>query len=310
MKKLRILTALAAVALSLGAYADCQLNLSVMTVPGPENVPAGADNYLDARLQNLVSTDGIVADPGLSNFFIAGKFSHIYAQELAGPPRQTALHTSLTLYIGDVTSETVYSSTTVELRGVGDSEQRAFINALKQVNANNSAIKSFIRSGKTKVVDYFNKNYRQIIAKADKAASQNKYDEAVWLLNMVPECCVGYNEVSSDLNRYYTLYLNREGNILLDKAKAAWATSPDVDGAQEAFSYLSQIDPESSAYSGAQKLLAEIKASVKSDRDFELREKYHDQIDLEKARVQAIREIGVAYGKGQQPTTTNVMWLR
>lgn len=296
-----------------GSYAmanDCNIQLAVANLPAGEDVPEASVNYLDARLQNLVNEGGIVADEGVSPFFIAGKFSHIYEQELAGPPVQTALHTSLTLYIGDMNSETIYASTTLELRGVGDSEHRAFINAMKQVNKNNKQVLQFINKGRKKVLDYFDQNYNQIISKAEHAASQNRYDEAVWLLNAVPECCIGYDRTSALCEKYYVQYINRQGKIMLDKAKAAWAVSPDRNGAAEAFEYLSKIDPESSAYAGAERLLSEIKASVKSDRDFELREKYHDSVAMEKARVDAIREIGVAYGKNQQPTTTNLLWVK
>ena len=49
---------------------------------------------------------------------------------------------------------------------------------------------------------------------------------------------------------------------------------------------------------------------MRSDIDFEMRQKYNDQVKIERERIAAIRAIGVAYGKGQQPTTTNLMFLR
>ena len=60
----------------------------------------------------------------------------------------------------------------------------------------------------------------------------------------------------------------------------------------------------------AGKLMKEVKSQVRSDIDFEMREKYHDQIKLEKDRIAAARAVGVAFGNGQKPTTTNLMWLR
>ena len=38
--------------------------------------------------------------------------------------------------------------------------------------------------------------------------------------------------------------------------------------------------------------------------------KYKDEIELRRALIEAARAVGVAYGNGQQPTTTNLMWLR
>ena len=53
-----------------------------------------------------------------------------------------------------------------------------------------------------------------------------------------------------------------------------------------------------------------MKKQVKSDRDFEYRQKYNDQIDLERRRIEAARAVGVAWGNGQKPTTTNIAWIR
>lgn len=53
----------------------------------------------------------------------------------------------------------------------------------------------------------------------------------------------------------------------------------------------------------------EIKQKVTSDWNFENREKYKDEAGLKKQRIEAARAIGVAFGNGQQPVTTNITWL-
>ena len=80
--------------------------------------------------------------------------------------------------------------------------------------------------------------------------------------------------------------------------------------AYEVCSLLAQIDPDAACYADAAKLMTEVKRQVRSDIDFEMRQKYNDQVKIERERIAAIRAIGVAYGKGQQPTTTNLMFLR
>lgn len=52
-----------------------------------------------------------------------------------------------------------------------------------------------------------------------------------------------------------------------------------------------------------------LKQKVTSDWDFENREKYKDEAGLKKQRIEAARAIGVAFGNGQQPVTTNITWL-
>lgn len=309
--KLKLIAAVCIfIACGVAAAQDCSINLSVLPMPQSEKVPDNTTDNLLNRLQQLVTADGVTADPLQGQFFITGKFNHITEDVTPGPPMQNVLHTNLTLYIGDNASRTVYATTTLDLRGVGTSLQRAYINALQPVNARNDKIKSFLSKGKAKVIDYFNKNYPSIIEKARRAAARNDYEQAMWLLVSIPECCEGYGEAYLLEKRYFQTYIDRIGTGLYNKALAAWSAGQDAAAAGEAFDYLVQIDPESAAYSQGLKLMAEIKASVKSDRDFEMREKYHDAVDLEKSRIDAIRQIGVAYGNGQQPTTTNLMWLR
>ncbi|MDE7126265.1 MAG: hypothetical protein K2O12_07325 [Muribaculaceae bacterium] len=294
----------------LSGAAQCNVNMAVLPVSQGENVPAGSEDYLLTRLTQLVSADGITSDPGMSQFFITAKFNHITEDVVPGPPEQTAIHTHLTLYVGDILSETVYSTATVELRGVGTSRQRAFINAMRSINARNSVLKNCIDKGRKKITDYYDSHYPDIIAKAKRAAAQNDYRQALWHLVSVPECCKGYQQVRVLENEYFQTFIDNEGTALYNAALAAWSTRHDQAGAQEAFGYLLRIDPESAAYPAALRLVSEMNESIKNDRDFDLRSKYADAVDLEKNRIEAIRQIGVAYGKGQQPSTTNLMWLK
>lgn len=310
MKKIILAIAAFVGATCIGMAQDCNINLCVVDAQQTEDVPDATIDFLNARLVQIANIDGIATDPLQSQFFLTGKFNHIVEDVVAGPPMQTALQTQLTLYIGDVHSKTTYSSITLDLRGVGTSDQRAFINALKLVNAKNSQIQQFLNKGRQKIVNYYNNNYPQILRQAEQAAALHKYDEALWHLVSVPECCEGYNSVKAYIDEYFTQYINREGTRLLTAAKAAWSTHPDQSGAQKAFSFLVQIDPESIAYPDALALTDEIQQSVQSDREFELRKKYNDKIELERSRIEGARAVGVAFGEGQQPTTTNITWLR
>ena len=56
-------------------------------------------------------------------------------------------------------------------------------------------------------------------------------------------------------------------------------------------------------------LANQIAKVVKANWDFENVTKYKDQISLEKARIKAARDVGVAWGNHQQPITYNVGWL-
>jgi hypothetical protein len=73
---------------------------------------------------------------------------------------------------------------------------------------------------------------------------------------------------------------------------------------------LSGVDPKSSSYNAAQNLMNEIKGQIRKDIDFENKEKYNTEVGVEKLRIDAVKAVGVAYGNGQQPSTTNLAWVR
>ena len=257
-----------------------------------------------------MTNTGIAAGPDFCLFFVPGKFTDYYKDVVPGPPKGFVMHTQLTLYVGDLINQSVYSTCSFELRGVGASEQRAYINALSTLNARNREFAQFVESAKDKIVSYYDKNYPAILAKADRAASMRNYEEALMYATSIPECSKGFGDAVEKTLDIYQMYIDYEGQMLLTAAQGAWAADPDRKGAVAAYGYLRQIDPAASCFGEAQKLMNEIKSVVKENWDFEHKQKYKDEIELRRAMIEAARAVGVAYGNGQQPTTTNLMWLR
>lgn len=290
--------------------ADCEIHLMTYPVEQLSEIPDEINEQLMTRFSTALASADVAAGPDFGQFFITGKFSDIYKSVVPGPPKQNALHTTLTVYVGDIINHTVYATCSFDLRGVGTSEQRAYINALSQINGSNKKLASFIDGAKDKIVKYYDNNYRNILSKAKLAASMRNYEEALMYAASIPECSVGYAAAVDGMLEYYQSYIDYEGQQLLTAARAAWAESPDKEGAVRAHSYLLQIDPAASCYSGAEALMSDIKKVVKENWDFENKEKYHDAVDMKNRMIDAARAVGVAYGNGQQPTTTNLMWLR
>ncbi len=298
-------------ALSLTAKSqNCEIHLMVAPIDEGEQVSESFNDMLMTRLSQVVAQSGVVADPNFSQFFLTAKFNNAYKETLAGPPIQTALHTTMTLYIGDAQNQQVYATQSYDLRGVGTSEERAYINAIGQLNAKNQKMQAFVEKGRQKILDYYNKNYKTLLKKADRAAVVKEYGEALYYVTSIPECCNGFEEAMITLRKLFTEKLAREGKQLLQLAQAVYYADPSPRGAAEAMQYLALIDPDSPVQGEAQKLAQEIKKNAKSDYDFEYREKYKDSIALEKAQIDAARAIGVAWGNGQKPTTTNLMFVR
>ena len=69
------------------------------------------------------------------------------------------------------------------------------------------------------------------------------------------------------------------------------------------------ILPDAGCYDEAMELYREIKGKVLDDWKFEMK-KYQDGVDLEKQRIDAMRQVGVAYGNHQPAQTTSIEFLR
>lgn len=290
--------------------AECEVNVMTLPVEQVNSIPDEINEQLMTRLTRALTNTGIAAGPDFCQFFVTGKFTDYYKDVVPGPPKGFVMHTQLTLYVGDLINQSVYSTCSFELRGVGASEQRAYINALSTLNGRNREFSQFVESAKDKIVSYYDKNYPAILAKADRAASMRNYEEALMYATSIPECSKGFGDAVEKTLAIYQMYIDYEGQMLLTAAQGAWAADPDRKGAVAAYGYLRQIDPAASCFGEAQKLMNEIKSVVKENWDFEHKQKYKDEIELRRAMIEAARAVGVAYGNGQQPTTTNLMWLR
>lgn len=289
---------------------DCALRIMAVPVQQGEPVSTEISDMLMAQLETALSLNGMVVNGDYSQFFITGKFTNFIKDVTSTVPANTTVNTLLTLSIGDLASQTIYASQSFELRGVGESDTRAFMMALRKLNRNNKDLTAFATKGKKQIVDYFDRNYKSIISKASRASSLRHYEEALYYITSIPECSKGYAEAAPVTERIFKLYIDYTGKKLLAEARAAWAASPDSAGAEKAFASLIQIDFESSAYPDAEALAREISKITQRNWDFENREKYNNEIELRRSTIEAARAVGVAYGSHQQPTTTNIMWMR
>lgn len=305
-----ILATLAIVAAGIcSAQSDCDLHIQVVT---PDTEMAGADDavasMLATRLVNALTHSGATADDSYGQLYLTGKFNDSFNETVPGPPMRTAVHTTLTLMVADVVGNKMFDSQSFELRGVGSSEQRAYINALNQLNGNNRQLRDFVERAKRKTISYFDKNYTRIIAKGKQAASMRDYPQAFYFIGLIPQCSVGYEEANRAMATLYQDFIDYEGTRLLNDAEAAFAMSPNAQGALSAYAFLRKIDPRSSAYGASRKFAEEVKKQTKAEYDFEVHEKYQDQKDFAFKSLDAARQIGVAYGSNQKNNTTNILW--
>ncbi len=293
------------------AYAqDCVMPISIQLDEEFSNVPSAASTILYQSLNRVATENGLTTDSPTTPFVLTAHCDVLEKSNLPGPPIQTVYNLGITFYIADTYTKKKFGTAYIALDGVGSGEVKSYINAFRHISANNTEIISLINRGKKNMMNYYDTQYQNIIKEAKRLASLQNYEEALTMVLSIPLCSKGGEEASKYGLQLYTKYLNRMNLFLLNRAKALWAAGQDQQTAYDVCAMLAQIDPDAACYGEASKLMKEVKSQVRSDIDFEMREKYHDQIQLEKDRIAAARAVGVAFGNGQKPTTTNLMWLR
>ena len=273
-----------------------------------DKMPDAARSILANKLNQIVTQNGMGGAANNERFIITANVNVISKDLTATAPPMTALVLEVTLYIGDGFVGTKFSSTSISVKGVGESETKAYISALKGISPTNSNIQSFVGNGKSKIIEYYNSKCDFIIKEVQTLVSQNNFEEAIFKLTSVPEVCKEcYDKCMDAVGPIYQKQIDRECKSKLMDANTAWNASQDSYGADTAGGILAQIDPNASCYKEALALSNKIAQRIKEidQRDWKLQLKeQQDNVDIQKATIKAIRDIGVAYGNGQPKTVT------
>lgn len=289
---------------------DCVLPISIQLDEEFANVPSAAKSVLYQSLSRIATENGLTSESPNTPFVLTAHCDVLDKSNIPGPPIQTVYNLGITFYMADTYTQKKFGTAYITLDGVGSGEVKSYINAFRRISGSNNEIKSLINRGKTNMLRYYDTQYPNIIKEAKRQEALQNYEEALTLVLAIPLCSKGGEAAQQYGLQLYKKYLDRLNLYLLNQARALWAANQDIATAYEVCSMLAQIDPDAACYAEAAKLMKEVKARVRSDIDFEMRQKYNDEIQLERERIAAARAVGVAFGNGQKPTTTNLTWLR
>jgi hypothetical protein len=269
--------------------------------------PAAHSNLLN-KLNQIATKNGMGASV-LNNRFIITANVVVQTKDITptAPPMH-AYTLDITLYIGDGIDGTLFSNTTVSLKGVGETETKAYFNALKNLKVDDAKYQNFIDIGKKRIVEYYNSKCDFILKSAQTAAAQNNYDDAIYQLTQVPEVCKEcYNKCMDAVGPLVQKQLDRDCASKLTQATTLWNANMDVYTANQVSEILSTIDPQANCFKDVKALSTKIEARVKEldSREWKMTLKaQQDEVDIQKATIKAARDIGVAYGNNQPKTIT------
>lgn len=268
-----------------------------------EGMPVAAMSSLENKLNQIASANGMGGNSFSSRFIITANVNVVSKDITPTAPPMHAYTLDVTFYIGDGIDGVKFSSYSVNLKGVGENETKAYLSALKNLKTNDSQYQGFIDKGKARIVEYYNSRCDFILKESQSLVSGNEFDAAIYNLTSVPEVCADcYSKCMDAVGPIYQKQIDRDCQLKLTEANAIWAANQDIDAANTAGEILSTIELLASCYKSALALNDKISKRVKAidNREWNFRLKQQeDEINIRKASIDAAKAIGAAYGKGQ-----------
>jgi len=220
-----------------------------------EGLPSSAKRMLENKLSQIAAKNGMGGSRLVQRFIITPNVTVLTKDLTTTAPPMTALTLEFTLYIGDGIEGTKFASTSIELKGVGKNETKAYIAAIKRINPANPTIQNFVSQGKNKIIEYYNSRCDFIIKDAKSKAERKEFDDAIAMLLSVPEVCKEcFNKCHDETINIYKMKLENECLENIQKSKVAIANN----NWDEAANSLSGILPDVSCYNNAQIMLKQV----------------------------------------------------
>lgn len=280
--------------------------VSVFIPEWEESIPAASKSIMESRLNNITSQAGMGA-VNFTQFYLSCTANVIDRNVVGGAPTKYLNEVEMNLFVIDALGKRIFDSYNFTLKGVGNSDQKAYNAALKSFRLQTADVKKFMMGVNDKIIRYYENQVDVIIAEATTLGKARKYDEAFFRLSLVPDVCDCYaKKILPTAEKIWQEYLDFTAHEALMKARAAWSSGMDRFAAIEAVQYLAEIPADSKYYSEAMSLLEEIKGRVKEDIDYARALEKRDadrEYDLSKSSIDAWKSVGVAYGNNQQPVT-------
>ena len=283
-------------------------------LPDNNSIPAEAKKALETKLSQITTNNGMGGSTANPRFIITAVLNVTTKDIVPGPPQMIAQNIDVTLFVGDAITNTVFSNTVVSIKGVETNENKALIDAIKNINPKNKEITDFLEEGKNKIITYYATQCDFIIKDAETLAKQEHFDEAIYKLALVPEICKEcYFKTSELIGNLFQQKIDTDCKAKLSKAKMLWSGQQNIKQAEEVITVISDINPNAACYTVAANFTKEINAKIKADEKARLElalKKYNDKMELEKQQVNAYKEIAVEYAKNQPKTITynNIIW--
>lgn len=286
-------------------------------------IPESSRQSLMAKMEQIITKNGYGTKDHADRFVMLAKCNVLEKDVAPTTPPRIAQTVEITFTLGDAVENKTFASTSVELKGIGTNESKAWQTSFNQLKADNASIAELFRQANAKIEEYYSTNCQRIIDEARTLAATGEYEQALANLMSVPDiCCECRRRAQAEAVSIYNRMTESKGAELLAKAKNAWSISQDSDGAKKALDYINSIPIESSSYAGAEELIDSIshKLSLDNERKWQLMlKKYEDNLQLQRshelhnhqeqiASIAAAKSVAEKWAENQPQTKIYLNW--
>lgn len=160
---------------------------------------------VENRLRSVITSMKLVS--GANTRFVLACKTVPLQTEVAGTKIVQKLEA--TFAVGDAYNNTCFATQSMELTGIGNTEEQALTNALKNIK-NSPQLRKLVDRSKQRIVDYYNNNAASIIQKASVLLNAKEWELALCELVAIPEECNLYEQALAMMEKVYNAYLTDE----------------------------------------------------------------------------------------------------
>ena len=251
-------------------------------IPENDGIPTESRKQLEAKVKQIASNYGLVDDILNDRFYLSANVLTTSRDVVPSTPPRVSLKMDVILYFGDVLEGKLFGSLPISVTGVGQNENKACIQAFKQIPTKSKDMASFFEN--------------RIIRDAEILVKQGDYEDAVSLLLSVPDFCGDIAVEAHDAAlKVYDQMINAEGEALFRKADDLWRVKKDERTAIDVIDILSGINPASTAAPKGQTLVKTMEKylstrkdteadRLQKDREFKIKQ-YEDDLELRRQQL-------------------------
>lgn len=285
-------------------------------------MPDGICEILTQKLNNIISQNGIQSQMGQSRFILTCNVTEESKNVLSTSPTQIAYVLDIHLYLGDGETGTKFISQSFRTKGVGATEEKAYRNAVKNMQAKSDQMTSFVGKGKARILNYYESNKDQILSSIRACVNRKDLEQAAYELCLIPQETSYYNDVQTLLGKVNGRIVDNNSADLLLQAKSVWSSEQNESTANQVAGLINQIDANASCYAEAHKFLQSVTERMEqlnnrewaarqrqlvheremekvreNNRSTETQMRIKAQRDTNIATIRAVRDVAVEYAK-------------